>query len=278
MKKREIEPRNKLKADGPPLKTNLSIIWTLVKKNITLYIKSGPVLIFGLMFPFFLTLSWIIGRDIGALQIFIGIVAMTSFFTATAISPVILSIETRENSLERVISAPVGLIHILFGIMLASFIYSSCITLIITVTFLLVLQIPLSSLISLIIMILAIIFMGLIGSLIGLLASAHPTEKTSDVMVIINMVKFPLIFISGIFIPFESLPPNVLILSFISPLTFMVDLLRLAINENNYFPLFIDLLASLSWIVGLLVINFLAHKRTLLKRFSGSQKKMKPKK
>ena len=61
-------------------------IWILSKKNISLYIKKGPVLIFGLMFPFFMTLSWVIGREISFNQVFIGIISMTSFFTATAIS------------------------------------------------------------------------------------------------------------------------------------------------------------------------------------------------
>ncbi|GAI94396.1 unnamed protein product, partial [marine sediment metagenome] len=123
---------SKFKEDISLLRSSLSIIWTLAKKNITLYIKSGPVLIFGLMFPFFLTLSWIIGRNISLIQIFIGIVAMTSFFTSTAISPVVLSIETRDNSLERLVASPVSLLEIIFGILIASFLYSLFITTAIT--------------------------------------------------------------------------------------------------------------------------------------------------
>ncbi|MCK4285089.1 MAG: ABC transporter permease, partial [Candidatus Lokiarchaeota archaeon] len=75
------------------IKDSLNRIWILCMKNVFLYIKKGPVLIFGLMFPFFMSLSWVIGRDISINQVFIGIIAMTSFFTATAISPVVLPIE-----------------------------------------------------------------------------------------------------------------------------------------------------------------------------------------
>ncbi|GAG84978.1 unnamed protein product [marine sediment metagenome] len=63
------------------IKDSLKRIWILSKKNISLYIKKGPVLIFGLMFPFFMTLSWVIGREISFNQVFIGIISMTSFFT-----------------------------------------------------------------------------------------------------------------------------------------------------------------------------------------------------
>ena len=97
------------------IQDSLTRIWLLSKKNITLYIKKGPVLIFGLMFPFFMTLSWVIGRKISLNLVFIGIIAMTSFFTATAISPVVLPIETREKSLERILSSPISLNEILIG-------------------------------------------------------------------------------------------------------------------------------------------------------------------
>jgi len=88
---------------------SLNRIWILSKKNISLYVKKGPVLIFGLLFPFFMTLSWAIGRAIPINHMFIGIVSMTSFFTATAISPVVLPIETREKSLERILVSPISL-------------------------------------------------------------------------------------------------------------------------------------------------------------------------
>lgn len=79
------------------IKENISKIWNLSKNYVNLYVKKGPVLIFGLMFPFFMALSWVIGRKISLDQIFIGITAMTAFFTATAISPVVFPWETREN-------------------------------------------------------------------------------------------------------------------------------------------------------------------------------------
>lgn len=259
---------SKFKKNISFLSSKLSIIWTLAKKNITLYIKSGPVLIFGLMFPFFLTLSWVIGRNVSSVQIFIGIVAMTSFFTSTAISPVVLPIETRENSLERIISSPVSLLEIIFGILIASFLYSLFITSAITIIFIILLELQFYSLISIFIIFLAIILLGVIGSLLGILISANPTEKTSDVMVTMNILKFPILFISGIFIPFELLPSSALFISLFSPITFMVDMLRFAAGGNNFFPIFIDLFALLCWIAVLLIISYFMHKKTMLRRFS----------
>ena len=60
------------------IKDSMYKIWTLSRKNVSLYIKSGPVIIFGLMFPFFMTLSWVLGREISVNQIFIGIIAIVT--------------------------------------------------------------------------------------------------------------------------------------------------------------------------------------------------------
>jgi ABC-2 type transport system permease protein len=247
---------------------SINNIWMLTKKNITLYIKKGPVLIFGLMFPFFMVISWVLGRDISIAQIFIGIIAMTSFFTATAVSPVILPIETREKSLERVLSAPLSLNEILLGITIASTLYSIIITSIIALIFMVIFPALISAPLSLILIFLGILLMGILGSLLGLLLSAKPTDQTSDIMVLMNLVKFPLLFIGGIFIPLKEIPSSSAFIYYISPLTFLTELLRGAVNQSNVILNEISILILCIWIVVLFALNYGLHKKTMPKRFS----------
>ncbi len=258
------------------IRESIKRILILSKKNITLYIKKGPVLIFGLMFPFFMTLSWVIGRDISLNQVFIGIIAMTSFFTATAISPVVLPIETREKSLEKIISSPISLNEILLGITLASTLYSMIITSIISVIFMLMFSIVFNSLITILLMFLGIGLMSILGSLLGLLIAANPTDMTSDVMIIVNLIKFPLLFISGIFVSLQAVPLNLVVISFLSPITFLTDLLRFCVGGNNFFMVQFDILMLFVWIIALFILNYLFHKKTMPKRLSetASKKKM----
>lgn len=253
----------------------LNRIWILTKKNISLYIKRGPVLIFGLMFPFFMTLSWVIGRDISISHVFIGIVSMTSFFTATAISPVVLPIETREKSLERILVSPISLKELLLGIVIASTLYSLIITSIITIIFILMFSIVFNSLLGLFLIFLGIVLMSILGSSLGLLAAANPTDRTSDVMLTINLIKFPLLFISGIFIPLQSLPSHLLFLSFFSPITFLADLLRYSVGGSNYFTHQFDIGMLLIWMVGIIILGYFLHKKTMPKRLAETGKKKK---
>ena len=257
------------------IKDSLQRIWILSKKNISLYIKKGPVLIFGLMFPFFMTLSWVIGREISFNQVFIGIISMTSFFTATAISPVVLPIETREKSLERILVSPISLKEILLGIIIASSLYSLIITSIIAVIFTLLFSIVFTSVLGVFLILLGIVLMSILGSSLGLLIAANPTDMTSDVMIIMNLIKFPLLFISGIFIPLQTMPSHLLFLAFLSPITFLTDLLRYSVGGSNYFTFQFDIGMLFIWIVGIIILGYILHKRTMPKRLAETGKKKK---
>jgi ABC-2 type transport system permease protein len=244
-------------------KIKFSQIWTLVKKNLELYYKRGPVIIFGLLFPFFLTLAWIIGRPIDTIQLFSGILGMAGFFTGTAISPVIFPWETREKDLERVLSAPIKLSDIIISITLASTIFSFVISSLISI--ILILFFGLSGWIFGLVLV-GILLLAWISSSLGVLISAPPTDLTSNIMTIANLIKFPLIFISGIFLPLSLLPEIFVILSLFSPITYFVDLLNSAL-EVGYLGIGIDLIVLVVWAVLIHILAHILHRKTLLKRF-----------
>jgi ABC-2 type transport system permease protein len=233
------------------------------------------VLIFGLLFPFFMTLSWAIGRAIPINHMFIGIVSMTSFFTATAISPVVLPIETREKSLERILVSPISLNEILLGIVIASTLYTLIITSIITIIFILLFSIVFNSIATIFLMFLGIGLMSILGSLLGLLVAAYPTDMTSNVMIIMNLIKFPLLFMSGIFIPLQGLPPLLLVLSFFSPITFLTDLFRFCVDGSNFFAYQFNIALLITWVVVLFIVGYMLHKRTMPKRLAETGKTKK---
>ncbi|MHA1684084.1 MAG: ABC transporter permease [Promethearchaeota archaeon] len=246
-------------------------IWLLSRKNMKLYVKKGPVLIFGLFFPFFLTLSWIIGRSIDILQTFVGIISMTIFFTSTAISPVVLPIETRERSLEKMLSMPVSLQEILLSIIVTSVLYSCFITCMILFVFLFFLPVDLIQFGPVLSVVFGIFLLSIAGSLLGVLASAFPTDMTSNVMVLINMIKFPMVFVAGIFIPISaSMPVEGIIASLCSPVTFLSDILHIFAEDGGYFGVVVDFIGLVVWIVVLFVTSMVVHRITMVKRFSGS--------
>jgi ABC-2 type transport system permease protein len=237
--------------------------WAIAKKDIRIYYFKGPVLIFGVFMPVFLFLAFFMGsRQLPLSFLISGLVGMTLFFTATAVSPAIFPWEGSARTLERLASCPVTIEAIVFGDMIASTLFGMGIT-VITVIIGLALGLPLLHGFTL----LAAIFLAACCfSAIGMLLAVPPTNVPSNIMMLSSLIKFPLVFISGIFIPLEQMPSWGLALAVCSPLTYFTDLVRYSFTNAHYFPVLIDIAA-----LGIFTLVFTAgtmflHRRTMPKR------------
>jgi ABC-2 type transport system permease protein len=83
---------------------------------------------------------------------------------------------------------------------------------------------------------------------------------------IASVVKFPLVFISGIFISLDELPAWGQAIAYISPLTYFTDIARHCITGQGHIPLAIDILALLAFSLVFLVLDIKLHSRTMPKR------------
>jgi len=235
----------------------------IAKKDIYIYFFKGPVLIFGILFPLFLFLAFSIGRDLPMEFLVPGIVGMTVFFTATSVGPVIAPWETRMKTLERLVSAPVSLSTILVGDMIASFVFGMLISMVPLSVGIFLLGGEIASPIA---MIVGIPLATFCFSAFGILLSSPPTDTPANVMMLSTFIKFPLIFISGIFISVGDLPTWARYASFLSPLTYFVDIARHSVDGTNFFPWYLDLLALLIFSVLFYFGAVAYHKRSLPKR------------
>ncbi len=93
---------------------------SIAKKDLLIYYGKGPVVIFGILLPFFFFFSFLIGREMPPLSLISGLGGMAIWFTATSISPVIAPMETRTRTLERLVSMPISVTEMLMGDILAS--------------------------------------------------------------------------------------------------------------------------------------------------------------
>lgn len=107
--------------------------------------------------------------------------------------------------------------------------------------------------------------LGLLDQL-GLIFSAAPTSMPSTIMMLSAMVKFPIVFISGVFIPLDQLPSWGRGISYISPLTYFTDIARHCIQNQGYLPLAIDFLALVAFTVLFVLVAMKLHQKTMPKR------------
>ena len=237
--------------------------FSIVKKDMLIFYLKGPVVIMGLLFPFFLFAAFLIGRNLSGGELFVGLMAMTAFFTSTAVGPTIIPWEARSKTFERLISSPVSISTVLFGDVQASFYFGLIISAAISVSALF-LGISLNIFIFLAALILALLSFS---SMTVLMSSYPPSDVPADVMMLSSLVKFSLLFISGIFVPIERLPSYLRGISYISPLTYFVDALRQATGIGGYFPLWVDFLMLIIFTLLFFLSGAAIHRRVLERRF-----------
>jgi ABC-2 type transport system permease protein len=211
---------------------SLRIAWAIGQKDIREYYCRPSSLIFGVLFPFSMFLSFLVGRNIPVYQAIPMLVAQTLFFSSSSIGPITIPIERRLRTFDRFLCAPVSLKTILFGKTLAGFIYGICISVIPIIVGVLFFQSTITNLLALIVALClsAFAFAGM-----GLMFASIPSTHPGQVMMPMNFVRIPLLFISGVFIPISDLPVWGQIISVFSPLTHTIELVKLGLGEEVIF-------------------------------------------
>jgi len=202
----------------------------IARKDIRIYYSKGPVVIFGILFPVFLFLSFAMGRHLPVEFMIPGLLGMVLFFTATSISPIVVPWEAQARTLERLMSCPVKLETIIMGDILASFAFGTVIALV-PVIIGLALGITIS---GPVLFAFAIILAALCFASLGSVFSTPPTNLPATINMIASVVKFPLVFISGIFIALDELPAWGQAIAYISPLTYFTDIARNCIQGRGH--------------------------------------------
>ncbi|ASJ02347.1 ABC transporter [Thermococcus profundus] len=238
--------------------------FAIAKKDMLIFYLKGPVVIMGLLFPFFLFLAFVIGRNLSGETLFAGLMGMTVFFTSTAVGPTIIPWECRGRTFERLITAPVSLATVLLGDFQASFYFGLGVSLAVSVPTMLYLGIHPGFALFLGSTLFAL---ACFSAMTVLMSSYPPTDVPADVMMLSSLVKFSLLFISGIFVPLDKLPTYGRALSFVSPLTYYVDAVRHSLG-GGYLPVWLDLTMLALFAVAFFLTGSGIHKKVLERRFT----------
>lgn len=236
-------------------------VMVTTEKNIRIYYTKAPVMIFGLMFPLFMFLSFYLGRGIDLYFFFPGFLAMSLFFTASSVGPLITPWEKQAGTYERLLSFPVSINTIILGDIVAGMIFGIIINIIVII----VSQVFLNYSINIFILLTGIVLASFCFSSLGVLLASPSVRAPSHIMMFSSLIRFPLIFISGIFIPLENLHGIARILTYLSPITYLVDIFNFSFKGESSISLIIDFAALFAFTVVFMYLSNRFHKRNLMK-------------
>ncbi|MGB7788186.1 ABC transporter permease [Methanoregula sp.] len=231
----------------------LSAAWAIAKKDILIYYLKPNIIVSGALFPLFMFLAFAVGRPEAPSVMIPGLIAITILFSASSIEPVSIPIERRMKTFDRLISAPISLHAVVFGESMSGFLYSLGIAFVPLIAGIVLFGTPILHIAPLV---LGLILTSFCFATMGTLFAAYPTESPGDIMSMLNLVRLPLIFVSGVFIPLNQIPAVGRFITYLSPLTYGNDLIQAAYAGTTSFSPLVDIAMLLIFI---LVFQFAAN-------------------
>ena len=214
--------------------------WAIAVKDVRIYYLTPPMIMFGLLMPFFMFFSFSVGRGLGPETSVARMVALTTFFTASSAGPVILPMERRTRTIDRLLVAPLSLVTMLLGKTLVGTFFGVVVSLVPLLGGLVIFGAGVAEPL--------LLAVGLLGgalafSALGILLASIPADSPGAIMMPSTLLRWPLLFISGIFIPLADMAPWTRAASYVSPLTYTQDLFSYAVLGTGAQSLALDLVA-----------------------------------
>jgi ABC-2 type transport system permease protein len=238
--------------------TELHAAWAIAKKDILIYYLKPNIIVSGMLFPLFMFLAFAVGRPGEPSAMIPGLIAITILFSASSIEPVSIPIERRMKTFDRLLSAPISLHTVVLGESMSGFLYSLGIAFVPLIAGIVLFQTAITGIAALAA---GLLLTSFCFATMGTLFAAYPTESPGDIMSMLNLVRLPLIFVSGVFIPLDQIPQIGQFITYLSPLTYGNDLIQAAFSGNTHFSPIIDIIMLCLFIlIFQFVANFLYKK------------------
>jgi ABC-2 type transport system permease protein len=199
------------------------------RKDVESYYGKPPLVTWGLLFPSVLILAMYLKDGAGYLAVAPGIIGMTLLFGNTSMAAIVVTFEKRTGTLERLLLAPLGIRTIVLGKALSAAAYGIATSLVLTLGLVGLMGMPLSRP--------GVFAVGLLlgagtFALLGIIVSVA-VKEVFEAMTLMNFFRFPLLFVSGVFMPLAEMPGWIRPAAYLSPLTHVVELIRIGIHGES---------------------------------------------
>ena len=231
--------------------------WAISSKDMKIYYFQPAVLIFGLVFPVAIFFAFMIGRDVNAVTLFPGLIALTLFFSTTTVAPFSVPWEKMNRTFERLLFAPVSMVDAVLGKVMSAFIFGFIVSLFPLIIGLIFFGSTIESWLALV---LALLLGNLCMATMGMLISTVNADTPPKVMMVLNVVRLPLMFISGIFIAISTLPTYGRVLAWFSPVSYCTDLFYRGLGFKNYWDMWVSCLMLVTFTAAMFVASVLRMK------------------
>ncbi len=211
------------------LADDLRGIFYIGLKDLRAYYFKPPNISWGILFPFAFILAFAI-RSPGDLRTLVpGLLALTILFGTSSMEAIVIVFEQRTGSLERLLLAPISLPALLAGKLLGGMVFGLTVVLAVLIITLAVFG---AGGVNWLLLGLALLLSATAFSALGAFVSVAVRE-IFEAQTLANFIRFPMMFLGGVFVPVASLPFGLQVVARLLPLTYAVEVLRLALGGGS---------------------------------------------
>jgi ABC-2 type transport system permease protein len=200
----------------------------LARKDMRVYYFKAPNFTYGLLMPVALYLAFSVSGSLSPATLISGLVSLVILFGTMSIEAVSVVLEKQTGTFERLLAAPVSLLGIVLGKALAGFAIGPLTAIIVLIPVSIFsgtsVQSPLAIFVAICVSSFTFASMGIFVSCFA--------RWTPEAQMYSNFFRFPMAFLSGTFIPVESMPWALQMFSRVLPLTYSIDAVREGLNNS----------------------------------------------
>ena len=228
--------------------------WNILKKDIKNYYLKPPNISWGIIFPLSWTLMQFIrtpqAQAIDIRELLPGLMGMSILFGTTSMLAVTITFERKGRSFDRLLLAPISMTTMVLAKISGAILFGTVIAFspVLFAAFL----IDLSG-INWGIVIISVLLMAITSTLLGL-AIAVSSKEVFEAQTYSNFFRFPMLFLSGLFLPIDRLPVFLRPISYCLPLTYGADMLNGAVMHTGFINVWLNFIALIGF--GVLLLCF----------------------
>jgi ABC-2 type transport system permease protein len=240
------------------LEDDLRCVFYIAIKDLRAYYFKPPNISWGILFPFAFILAFAIRNPSDLRSLIPGLLALTILFGTSSMEAIVIVFERRIGSLERLLLAPVRMPALMAGKLLGGMAFGLTVTLVVLVIALVIFG---ASGVNWLMLLLSLLLSACVFSALGAFASVVVRE-IFEAQTLANFIRFPMMFLGGVFVPVTSLPIWLQVVARLLPLTYSVEALRASLSGGTWATAALDLSA----LVAFSLVLFILAVRTLAKR------------
>jgi ABC-2 type transport system permease protein len=240
------------------LADDLRGMWYIALKDLRAYYFKPPNISWGILFPFAFVLAFAIRNPGDLRELVPGLLALTVLFGTSSMEAIVIVFERRTGSLERLLLAPLRLPALLAGKLLGGMTFGLTVTAVVLVVALAIFG---AGSVHWPLLVAALVLSAAAFSALGAFVSVAVRE-VFEAQTLANFVRFPMMFLGGIFVPLSSMPPALQVVARVLPLTYAVEALRAALDGRASPTTALDLavLAAFTAVLFWLAVRTLARR------------------